>query len=850
MTEANRLLADPDDRLSHLLIVDRVSDRDFTRVGGGDQSVRDVERRTHGQRIRTEVDRALTDQDQRRADFDLEELQSLGVVITLEGGRGFPLKLESLEQRSRHRDAPRPKWLLLSVHPETDSSPERAQVWVSDEYRAKFLELFEKFLGAETSSGKPRNAPLVANIARIKAAALVDLWQSGGDPPTTGLHWWEVWLQPTDKALELASSFADEGKLQITERALKLDNRHVVWMRARWDDLSALLFSAVPVTELRRPTFVDTIEDLERDEQQEYIGDLAARVIAAGDDSSAVCLLDTGVRRTHVLLEPSLAADDAHSVVGQQTGDVDGHGTAMAGLALLGPLDPLLLGTDSERLLHRLESVKLLPDQLRPDQPRHRHEPEAYGVVTAEAVALPEITKGDRRRAYAMPITSEADQPGEPSLWSATIDALAAGPDVGRTDGVIELLGVPTDSAKRLIVVSAGNVDPPYETAYLEKCDHSPIQDPAQAWNAVIVGASTHLVESSSDPSFTGWSPLAEEGDVSPHSRTSVIAGGDQWPIRPDICMEGGNVLTDGAGDFHACHPVVSLRTTGDDDRAVRSANATSAATAQAARLAARALAIYPDYWPETIRGLLTHQAEWTPRMRKAIDEETGKKKRRQLLKRYGWGIPDDDAVLSSARNAVTMVVQDSFVPFTGHDHAIRQFRLHELPWPAQALGDLGATDVELRVTLSYFIEPSASRRGWRRRYAYASHGLRFELRAPNETTEEFVRHINRATDREEDGDRAASSGTENWLIGPDQRNKGSLHQDVWMGHGAELATSGVVAVHAVGGWWKNNKRKDRQDLPVRYALLVSLRTPAQDIDLYTPVAVEIDVPTEIAVEV
>ncbi len=781
------------------------------------------------------------EQDERREEFDIEELRSLGVIITLEGAQGYPLKLESLEQRSQHRDAPRPKWLLLSVHPETDTTPERAQVWVSDEYRAKFMERFEQFVDANTPTGKPRHKPLVANIARIRAAVLDDLWQSDEDPPKSGTHWWEVWLEPTEDALEAARSFAEAMGLRITEATLKLNNRHVVWVRSRWADLIALPFSVVPVTELRRPGFIDTIEDLDWDEILEYVSDLSDRIVPASDEAPAVCLLDTGVRRTHVLLDRSLAAEDAHSVIGAPIGDLHGHGTKMAGLALFGPLDAPLVGTGTERLVHCLESVKMLPDSA-----ASGHDPAAYGVVTAEAVAMPEIAKPGRRRAYAMPITSAADRPGEPSLWSAAVDALAAGTDVGRTDDGIELLGTPADSAKRLIVVSAGNVDGSYEADHLAKCDLSPIEDPAQAWNALVVGASTALTTSPTDPSFEGWEALADEGELSPHSRTGVIAGGDQWPIRPDICMEGGNVLTNGAGDFHANHPVVSPRTTSrEDDRALGSANATSAATAQAARLAARAMAKYPAYWPETIRGLLTHQAEWTPRMSEALEAATGKKQRRQLLKRYGWGVPDDSSLLSSARNAVTMVVQDRFVPFVGDDHAMRQFRLHELPWPADALARLGEADVELRVTLSYFIEPSASRRGWRRRYAYQSHGLRFELREPNESTEEFVRRVNREAAGEEDGVRIASGSAGHWFVGPDQRNKGSLHQDVWRGDGPELATTGVIAVHAVGGWWKNNRRKDRQDLPVRYALLVSLRTPSQDVDLYTPIANAIGVPLE-----
>ena len=139
--------------------------------------------------------------------------------------------------------------------------------------------------------------------------------------------------------------------------------------------------------------------------------------------------------------------------------------------------------------------------------------------------------------------------------------------------------------------------------------------------------------------------------------------------------MEGGNFLTDGARDFHSNHPIVSLRTTDfADDRALSSANATSAATSQAARLAARAMATYPDYWPETIRDLLTHSAEWPPLMKRLVTAEPRKTHRRNLLRRFGWGVPDDEGVRASARNAVTMVVQDQFVPFVGRDHAMRLY--------------------------------------------------------------------------------------------------------------------------------------------------------------------------------
>jgi hypothetical protein len=313
--------------------------------------------------------------------------------------------------------------------------------------------------------------------------------------------------------------------------------------------------------------------------------------------------------------------------------------------------------------------------------------------------------------------------------------------------------------------------------------------------------------------------------------------------------MEGGNVLFDGTDAWHERHPLLSLRTTdARDDLALGSANATSAATAQAARLAALAMVRYPDYWPETIRGLLVHGARWTPPMRSSISAAPGKSQRLALLRRYGWGVPTEASVLSSGLTAVTLVSQDSFVPFSGDDFAMRTFRLYELPWPAELLRSMGSAAVTMRVTLSYFVEPTASRRGWRRRYSYPSHGLRFELKTATETTSEFVRRVNRDAQQEEDG-AATVSGSERWLVGPNQRNTGSLHQDVWDGTAADLAECNVLAVHAVGGWWKNARRRDRRNLPVRSALLVSLETEQEGVDLYAPIAVQIEQPIEISVQ-
>src|SRR3546814_17510072 len=75
-------------------------------------------------------------------------------------------------------------------------------------------------------------------------------------------------------------------------------------------------------------------------------------------------------------------------------------------------------------------------------------------------------------------------------------------------------------------------------------------------------------------------------------------------------------------------------------------------------------------------------------------------------------------------------MVEDALLPFRKDGSAIktRDMNLHRLPWPRAELAALGELDVELRITLSYFIEPNPGERGWTRRHRYASHNLRFAV--------------------------------------------------------------------------------------------------------------------------
>jgi hypothetical protein len=161
-------------------------------------------------------------------------------------------------------------------------------------------------------------------------------------------------------------------------------------------------------------------------------------------------------------------------------------------------------------------------------------------------------------------------------------------------------------------------------------------------------------------------------------------------------------------------------------------------------------------------------------------------------------------------------------------------------------LQSLGEAPVRLRVTLSYFIEPNPGRRGWKKRHRYASHGLRFEVKGPTESMEDFRKRLNQKA-LEEDEEKPSQGGdSSEWYIGETARNRGSLHSDILQGFAADIAERGVIAVYPVSGWWKDQPKRDRSDKGARYALVVSIEAPGVEADIWTPVAEEVGVPIAI----
>jgi hypothetical protein len=605
------------------------------------------------------------------------------------------------------------------------------------------------------------------------------------------------------------------------------------------------------LAELRRPReLVEILADEPAADQVSWVEHLAARTIPAPADAPAACIVDTGVHQAHPLLAPSLDVIDCHACdPSWGVDDHNGHGTEMAGLALYGDVGAAITSAAQLRLRHRLESVKLLPP------PPKANPPELYGAITATAASLVEIQSPARRRVFSIATTAYHRVPadptprpayGQPTSWSAAIDALAAGLGIATSEKGMVFLDEGEQAARRLFLLAAGNVSV-READHLTRSDLEPVEDPSQAWNALTVGAYTERDSlAHAPPDYDAWNCVAPRGELSPFSRTSV-AFGRGWPVKPDVVLEGGNLARSPDGTEFDTPDVLQVLTTKAplrDARLLTVTRETSAATAQAAYIAANILAEYPSFWPETVRALIVHSAEWTPAMRRRFEAAQTRAARVALQRRYGMGVPDLVRATRSATDALVLVVQDVIHPFDGDGH-MREMHLHDLPWPAEVLTELGPAKVRLRVTLSYFIEPNPGRRGWARRYSYPSHGLRFEVRRPTESTDDFRKRLNQKA-RDEEERVASRSDADEWFFGPEQRVAGSLHTDFWTGTAADLARRGVLAVFPVAGWWKELKGRDHSDRGARYALIVSIETQVAGVDLWTPVAQEVGIPIDI----
>lgn len=663
-----------------------------------------------------------------------------------------------------------------------------------------------------------RNAPLVNAISGIEAAILEDFFTSTEDLQLLGdgrEREIEVWFSEDSYNDDEIRTKLHALGIEPGLKSLVFEQVVILLITASARQLVQMIHALKGITEFRlyhSPSVLLNNDEVGSEEWMRLIQSDAQR---ADDPLVRIAILDTGVNPNHRLLAEFLPSTRCYSVIESgNTKDEENHGTGLASLALYGDLTDVIYDRRRAKITSDLTSVKML-SMNRGEGNRE----EMYAIITEDAIHVGRESGAD----ILCTAVTDKDHPVSDATASSTSAAI---------DDTLYNNG----SCDSLLLISAGNVG---DTAGLDYPDYlylKSIQDPAQAWNAITVGAYTRKV-AIQDTRYRGYRVIAPKDGISPFSSTSVQWGSNA--IKPDILMEGGNAVKGIRNTLDAPYDLSLVGADAGNGLAAGrfiSINATSAATGLAARLAAKIKYYNRGINALSIRALLIHSAEWTQEM-KDLCTENGELNRVVLLHSCGYGVPDEQKAIVSSDNRVTYIAEDKLRPFVLGNRGDRlkfgHMNLYHLPWPKRVLEGLDGEDVRLKITLSYYIKPSPGTRSRLNKYTFQSIRLKFDVKGPQESEADFVNRIKRVTEEGDDNVRDPELRNR-WSIGITNRNQGSIISDSFVMNGVEMANCDTIAIFPSGGWFKN--RLENLNLEIPYSMVVTLETESEEVMLYNEV--------------
>jgi hypothetical protein len=816
---------------NHITITGRTETLPYSTYGGGSYPKRPIsDKEAQAIRIKNQLQEAVMSfNDGSDRDF---------IFIEIHSAPGYELDIKKFENAADTIRIASSRFVKEISESGIEELVHKIVVYLNKTEIPKFLRKIEAYRTELTEKGNPKNQDLIVNIEEIKSATLKSFWQENNHefPQSEDNVWWELWIDrifTEDHIDDELTAILTENEIQIGNRLLTFPEHFVLLIKGTAQQLQNSVLYYDGLVELRKP--LETAEfftTLETDWQDLFLDDLQTRTNLI-DSQVSVCLLDSGITMSHQVLNNLIQARNLETINPSWSatdGFRNGHGTQMASLVLFGDLTDTLQNSNHFQVLHTLESVKII-------HPSQANDPDLYGKVTVEAIASATVLNPDNKRIVCLAVTSkDVFHGGKPSSWSSAVDKI--------------IFGSPDDNNETtLALISSGNLDYDIRLQYPLGNDEQSIKDPAQAFNAITVGSFT-MKDRIDLVTYPSAELLAQPGQMSPCNRTSVNWD-NEWARKPDIVMEGGNdgLHNGGILDVDSLK-LLAIGPSNVSGAKLTSFGDTSASTALASKFIAELYHSYPELLPETIRALTIHSAFWSSQMlgNRSISDLTSSEKL-GLIQKVGFGVPSFEKAKYSAENSLTLILERSLVPYRLDQSRIKSntFHIVDLPWPKESLFELAEEEVKLTITLSYFIEPNPGNKRYAKSANYRSHGLRFKMMDSNESLRAFKSRVSRVIREEEAG--YVSEGNENWVLGRNIRDKGSIHKDIWIGSAADLATRDKIAVHPVSGWWKDRKKLNRYTNSVRYSLVVSIESQNEEVQLYNEVLNQISVDVDIDIQ-
>jgi hypothetical protein len=470
--------------------------------------------------------------------------------------------------------------------------------------------------------------------------------------------------------------------------------------------------------------------------------------------AARVCVLDSGVNTNHPLLAPAIA--ESADFIGDTDGmDLNGHGTAVAGVALYGDLEAC-------------NSTNYWHPELWIFNGRILDENAEFDSSSIEKTLIEAVT-------YFV-------EEHQCRIFNLSLGNSNAPYDNRHIRGIAYVLDKLARDFNILFVVSAGNfsgsIDPDVprhswrdEFPEYLLADESIIIDPAPALNVLTVGSLARhnaTFDAQRYPEIGQLAP-ATENQPSPFTRHGPTIKG---AIKPELVAMGGNLASPirTGNELNAVMRGMGVLTCNSrfvGNTLFSEISGTSFAAPYITHLAGRLLNNYPKASANLLRALLVNHANMLSEIESSFPEDMKKSYRsangRDAFRDIaGYGAVDEGELFRSSQNAVVLMAEEKIENNSHH--------FFELPLPDDFLRSQRASR-EIRVTLSYCPAVRTTR------IDYVATKMSFRL-VKDQSLESVQRHFNHST--QDETKTRNDDATSNRDISAELRGKGTVQSSTW----------------------------------------------------------------------
>ncbi len=541
------------------------------------------------------------------------------------------------------------------------------------------------------------------------------------------------------------------------------------------------------------------------------INDLPAQIQSPPEGAAKVCILDSGINTNHPLLAPAIAESAGFLGGDDDVFDLDGHGTAVAGVALYGDVEAC-----NELNLWQPE-IYLLNGKILNDDCE-------YDEGTIEKTLVEAVT-----------FFVEEHQC---RIFNLSIGNANAPYDQKHIRGVAYILDKLARDLNVLFIISAGNFNGAENPAVPANCwrDEYPgylgdpasvIIDPATSMNSITVGSlAKHnaTFDHQRYPQISQLSP-ATENQPSPFTRHGPSVKG---AIKPELISIGGNLASPTGNTSNITTRGLGVLTCNANfvgHTVLREISGTSFSAPYVSHLAGRLLNSYPRASANLLRAMLINHAHMPTEVETTFSDEykaAYKEQNKTDIVRdvAGYGRVEESELFRSTEHAVVLMAED------GIENDMHHF--YELPFPKEFLRSNRAAR-EVRVTLAYTPAVRTTR------LDYLATKIHYRL-VKGASLEEVQRHFNQQTQRETET--RNDDATSNRDISAELRSKGTVQSSVWRKRQFSPNEKWFVVVTRQDKEWGSNFSSELEE----YALVVTVTDREnEEAELYTKISQHIE---------